>query len=375
MTTNYPASLDDDASMHQLVNDLNTTVDTAYTSPATTLNVVDASAFPATGGVIYVNNERGTYTGKTGNQLTGIAGLGNNHNAGVVVEQNIDAEYHNNVKDAIVALETKMGVTSSAVAGTVIKRIADLEATASPLAKIDATVAPTATDDTNAGYAVGSLWVDITADEAYRCVDATAAAAVWVNTSLELADLGNAATKDTGVGSGDVATGDHNHLGVYEPADATIVKDADIGVSVQGYDADTSKTDVAETRSAPIGMGNNNLIDIKTASFNVEYDNGNSGAADTVTFSNGQKQKITLTANTTLTITAPAAGDVGNYQLRLIQNAAGGSTVTWSGLSASRWLSSATAPAINAASNGETIISLFWDGANFTQSASNVGAA
>ena len=39
----------------------------------------------------------------------------------------------------------------------------------------------------------------------------------------------------------------HNHTGVYEPADATIVKDADIGVTVQGYDADTAKTDVAQT--------------------------------------------------------------------------------------------------------------------------------
>lgn len=30
----------------------------------------------------------------------------------------------------------------------------------------------------------------------------------------------------------------HNHTGVYEPADATILKDADIGVSVQAYNAD-----------------------------------------------------------------------------------------------------------------------------------------
>jgi len=29
----------------------------------------------------------------------------------------------------------------------------------------------------------------------------------------------------------------HNHSGVYEPADATILKDADIGVTVQAYDA------------------------------------------------------------------------------------------------------------------------------------------
>ena len=45
--------------------------------------------------------------------------------------------------------------------------------------KMDATVAPGATDDSAAGYAVGSKWVDVTADKAYICVDATATAAVW----------------------------------------------------------------------------------------------------------------------------------------------------------------------------------------------------
>ena len=39
--------------------------------------------------------------------------------------------------------------------------------------------APTATDDSAAGYAVGSLWIDTTNDAAYICVDATAGAAVW----------------------------------------------------------------------------------------------------------------------------------------------------------------------------------------------------
>ena len=38
-------------------------------------------------------------------------------------------------------------------------------------------------------------------------------------------------------------------LDAKEPADATIVKDADIGTSVQAYDADTAKTDVAQTFS------------------------------------------------------------------------------------------------------------------------------
>ncbi len=48
---------------------------------------------------------------------------------------------------------------------------------------LSASVAPGASDDTGAGYAVGSSWIDTTADKTYMCTDATAAAAVWKDTS------------------------------------------------------------------------------------------------------------------------------------------------------------------------------------------------
>jgi hypothetical protein len=44
-----------------------------------------------------------------------------------------------------------------------------------------------------------------------------------------------------GTTAGTVAEGNHLHSGVYEPADATILKTAAIGVTVQGYDATTLK--------------------------------------------------------------------------------------------------------------------------------------
>ena len=61
-------------------------------------------------------------------------------------------------------------------------------ATNGALGKFDATAAPTANDDaantsTNGVFAVGSRWHDVTNDDTYECVDATATAAVWVQTN------------------------------------------------------------------------------------------------------------------------------------------------------------------------------------------------
>ncbi len=46
--------------------------------------------------------------------------------------------------------------------------------------KVDATVAPTATNDSGEGYSVGSLWLNVTTDIGYLCIDASAGAAIWI---------------------------------------------------------------------------------------------------------------------------------------------------------------------------------------------------
>ena len=64
------------------------------------------------------------------------------------------------------------------------------------------TAAPTAGDDNADGYRVGSMWIDITNDESYRCVDDSTGAAVWIGTTLEASDLGSLAlVTPTGTGS------------------------------------------------------------------------------------------------------------------------------------------------------------------------------
>ena len=63
--------------------------------------------------------------------------------------------------------------------------------------KTDATVPPTASNDENdsanasdgIGFQDGSLWVDQTGGEAYRCIDASAGAAIWILTTLTTDEL------------------------------------------------------------------------------------------------------------------------------------------------------------------------------------------
>lgn len=66
--------------------------------------------------------------------------------------------------------------------------------------------APDANDDTTADYAVGSLWLDTTADTAYICVDASATAAVWLDLSAStIQSTIISGTRTAAAGSGDQA--------------------------------------------------------------------------------------------------------------------------------------------------------------------------
>lgn len=138
-----------------------------------------------------------------------------------------------------------------------------------------------------------------------------------------------------------------------------------------------------QTAGGTMGAGNtvdwNNgtLGGLGVAAYKAEFDNGNSGSAKTIDFSaNGSVQKITLNANTTLTLASPPTGS-GHCQLRLIQDGTGSRTVTWAGTpySASRWIGSAAAPAILTAAASETIVNFFYtDGGNWYQQMGHVGA-
>ncbi len=65
-----------------------------------------------------------------------------------------------------------------------------------PTNNFAATTAPTVGDDSGDGYSVGSRWVDTTADESYICTDASLGAAVWLNSTLTIDELGSMALQN-----------------------------------------------------------------------------------------------------------------------------------------------------------------------------------
>jgi hypothetical protein len=138
----------------------------------------------------------------------------------------------------------------------------------------------------------------------------------------------------------------------------------------------TTDTLTNKTLTDP-ALGNSNITGGKVYGFNAEVDNGNAGASKTVTMSAGSLQKLTLN-NATCNLTLDWTGALpGKYTLRLIQDASGGRAVTYTaGLLSTKWLTATSAPAINTAVNGETMITMYYlTGTSATaQSSAKVGA-
>lgn len=92
----------------------------------------------------------------------------------------------------------------------------------------------------------------------------------------------------------------------------------------------------------------------------AEIDNGNSGASATIDYTTGNKQKITLTDNATLSFTAP--GGACNLILKLVQDGTGSRTVTWP--AAVIW-PGGSAPTLTTTAGATDMISFYYDGTNY----------
>ena len=151
---------------------------------------------------------------------------------------------------------------------------------------------------------------------------------------------GSTVVLTSGAASGDLI--DIIAYSTFTPSNALTA--SDIGVTVQGYDADTTKNDVANTFTADQTISAELIADSYNESYNAVTSSAN---ATTVDCETGNVFSHTLTEATTFTFSnPPASGTAYAFSLRIVQDAsASGFAVTWP---ASVDWPSATAPTLTA---------------------------
>lgn len=124
-TVNFPTSLDDAISLIDAANNASTTLSSGVSDSDTTLTVSSTTSFASTG-ALSIESEIIFYTGTTSTTFTGClrgqdGTIAAAHDSGLDVSQLIIAAYHTTPVEAILALETKLGIGSSvASAGEVL---------------------------------------------------------------------------------------------------------------------------------------------------------------------------------------------------------------------------------------------------------------
>jgi len=163
----------------------------------------------------------------------------------------------------------------------------------------------------------------------------------WTSASYLIDTGGYAAYSDTTA----------NFTGTLQNGGSNVVVDTDIGSTVQAFDADTTKNDVANTFTANQAV----TAELIANSYNETYAAVTSTTnATTVNCEAGNAFSHTLTENTTFTFSnPPASGTAFSFSLELIQDAsASGFTVTWP--AAVDW-PAATAPTLTATASAKDI--------------------
>lgn len=173
-TLKYPTALDTSVSLVEVTDRANTVLSASITSSATSITVTSTTLFPATG-IITIDDERMYYTAKTSTTFTVVRGQFSSsaasHSTGATVKLNIVAQNHIVVRDAVIAVETKLGTGSSTptTSGHVLRvtgagataygaiqtgDLPDLSATYSPVAHTHTFASLTSKPTTLAGYGI-----------------------------------------------------------------------------------------------------------------------------------------------------------------------------------------------------------------------------
>ncbi len=169
--------------------------------------------------------------------------------------------------------------------------------------KVDATTAPTAGDDANDGYAVGSLWIDVTNDVLYVCVDATATAAIWQRYTLYDAGLTSIAGLTTAANKMIYTTASDTYAVTDLTAYArTILDDADASTALSTLGVSTYIKTLLDDADAATARGTLGLGTIATQAANSVTITGGSitGITDLAVADGGTGASTAANARTNL---------------------------------------------------------------------------
>lgn len=124
-TTSYPTSLDSNTSLITAANNCSTTLNGAINAAVTSITVTSQTCFPSTG-VFVIDAEYFIYTASTATTFTVTRGAfgstAASHATAAAVRFTVSAAFHNVLKDAIIAAQTKIGTGSSTpTANTVLR--------------------------------------------------------------------------------------------------------------------------------------------------------------------------------------------------------------------------------------------------------------
>lgn len=369
MPTNFPTSLDADGTLLVAKDFCRSTLNTTMTNVQNTCILVDASTFPVpTGGAAYYavidavtssSREIISYTGVSTNTLTGVTrGLGGTtgvpHTAGVLVEQNIVSFFHETVKAAILAIETKAGIDSSAVNTTFDFKLGEVTGGDKAVGK---TATQTLTNKTltspaiNTGTLTTAIWV----------TSATITSATFTVipgvTSITFRNNANNASNmiiaDDGTTTFRAAVGGITTLTATSLA-GTITTAAQANItSVGTLNGLTVATSAMTVNTAGNATFNRQYL---AAKFAVTF-----SATPTFDFNNGNVQSVsTLTGNiTSSTFSNGISG--GRYVLVFTQDGTGNRTVVWP--ASVKW-GGGTAPTLSGA-NKVDVFGFVYDGTSY----------
>lgn len=119
--------------------------------------------------------------------------------------------------------------------------------------------------------------------------------------------------------------------------------------------------DTTPTLGGDLDCNGNSIINTEIVGFQAEVSNGTKTTDFSIFFINGQKQSVTLTANT-MTITFDTTNmKVGNYLLRIING--GLATITWAAETGNVYWQGDSPPTLT--SSGTDLIAAYFNGSNF----------